>query len=126
MGCNRAPIDRLVACEDPEDRMKADIDEAMKSALGSAMFGSSLAADSIADYSQDLKKLLDPLEKQDTEVSEAQVAEFYKDAHVLRQKHASSDSECRIKRKIDLKIYKKDITVDVLVLFEYKVLYCLK
>ena len=115
-GIDAVVLQRLIN-QPQEDRKKEDLDTALATALGSAIFSVAADLQQCSGFSVDLEPLLDPLRKAD-EIDEALLATFLDQSNALQAKYRSTLDEVRKKRQVEIEYFQRKITIEVCSMIE--------
>ena len=120
LALNPLPIGRLVTCEDEADRSKEDLEAAMQSALGSAMFANSTESELHAGYSKKVSDAVTDLINKE-KISEGDIADFHRRACGFAVEVSGSDeTESRLKRPVKIEMFGRSVQVEVLLFLKNK------
>ena len=114
MACNTENLNKLIG-QESDEREQADLDLAMTSHLGGAMFGNVLEQDHHSKFGKVIQDLVDAL-KVKQEITDGDVQKFYASARDHQVLHAR-EGEARAKRTIRLQCFAKDIDIEVFFFF---------
>ena len=110
LAVNAEAISRLVQA-DPEERKSEDMQIALSTALGSAMFSTSDVDSSLSSYSKLIDDLVVKLKTADV-VSEDDLVQYHTQARDLAAT-AAAGQEQRLKRMIEIEVSGRQIQLEV-------------
>ena len=115
-GIDAVVLQRLIN-QPQADRKKEDLDTALATALGSAIFSVAADLQQCSGFSVDLEPLLEPLRKA-VEIDEAMLATFLTQSNSLQSKYRSTLDEVRKKRQVEIEYFERKITIEVCSMIE--------